>query len=183
MKKKMGVKNCLYPMPTVLVGANIDGKANYLTIAHVGIMDLTSISLGIHKSHFTNRGIKENRTFSINIPSIAQVKETDYCGIVSGKNYDKSELFANFYGVLETAPMIQSFPVNMECRLLQIVDFPQHEIFIGQIVETYCDESCLNGNKLDIAALRPFLFSMDDRGYWSVGERIGTAWEIGKTLK
>lgn len=79
--------------------------------------------------------------------------------------------------------MIQSFPVNMECRLLQIVDFPQHEIFIGQIVETYCDESCLNGNKLDIAALRPFLFSMDDRGYWSVGERIGTAWEIGKTLK
>ncbi len=170
-------------MPTVLVGATINGKPNYIAIAHVGIMDLSSVSLGINKTHYTNAGIKENGTFSINIPSVDMVKQTDYCGLVSGKNVDKSLLFETFYGTLKTAPMIQSFPINMECRLLQIVNFPKHDIFIGEIVETYCDDSCLNGDKVDMTLLRPILFTMDDRGYWSVGERIATAWDVGKDLK
>lgn len=183
MKKKMGVKNCLYPMPTVLVGALVDGKPNYITIAHVGIMDLTSVSLGVAKFHYTNDGIRENGTFSINMPTVDMVRETDYCGIVSGKKVDKSVLFENFYGELRTAPMIKGFPINMECRLIQTVDFPRHDIFIGEIVETYCDEEYLDGNSVDIARLRPILFTMDDRGYWTVGERFASAWEAGKELK
>src|SRR3990170_2228633 len=107
MKVKLGIKNCLYPMPTTLVGALVNGKPNYVTIAHVGIMDLTSVSLGMNKSHFTNLGIKENKTFSVNIPSARLVKETDYCGLVSGKNENKTALFTIFYGTLETAPMIE----------------------------------------------------------------------------
>jgi flavin reductase (DIM6/NTAB) family NADH-FMN oxidoreductase RutF len=71
----------------------------------------------------------------------------------------------------------------MECRLLQTVNFPHHDIFIGEIVETYCDESCLKGDKVDMALLRPILFTMDDRGYWSVGERIATAWDVGKDFQ
>ena len=47
MKVKLGIKNCLYPMPTTLIGAMVNGKPNYTTIAHVGIMDLTSVSLGM----------------------------------------------------------------------------------------------------------------------------------------
>jgi len=93
MKIKLGAKNCLYPLPTTLVGAKVGGKPNYITIAHVGIMDLGSVSLGMAKIHYTNAGIKENKTFSINIPSIEMVKETDYCGIVSGKKADKAKLF------------------------------------------------------------------------------------------
>lgn len=68
MKVEVGVKNCLYPLPTVLVGAMINGKPNFLAIAHIGIMDHECVSLGINKAHFTNKGIKENRTFSINVP-------------------------------------------------------------------------------------------------------------------
>lgn len=83
-------------MPTTLVGANVKGKPNYITIAHVGIMDLSSISLGMAKIHYTNVGIKENKTFSVNIPSVGMVKKTDYCGLVSGKRVDKSRLFENF---------------------------------------------------------------------------------------
>ncbi len=183
MKRKMGVKNCLYPMPTVLVGALVNGKPNYITIAHVGIMDLVSVSLGVAKFHYTNAGIRENGTFSINIPTTDMVRVTDYCGIVSGKKVDKSVLFENFYGELQTAPMIKSFPINMECRLIQTVDFPKHDIFIGEIVETYCDTAYLDGDNVDIAKLSPILFTMDDRGYWSVGERFASAWEAGKELK
>jgi flavin reductase (DIM6/NTAB) family NADH-FMN oxidoreductase RutF len=107
MKVKLGVKNCLYPMPTTIVGALVHGKPNYVTVAHVGIMELNSISLGINKSHYTNQGIEQNKTFSVNIPSAKIVRETDYCGLVSGKNDDKTAIFTTFYGALQTAPMIE----------------------------------------------------------------------------
>jgi flavin reductase (DIM6/NTAB) family NADH-FMN oxidoreductase RutF len=183
MKKTLGALNCLYPMPTTLVGATVDGKPNFITIAHVGIMDFVSISLGMAKIHYTNAGIKANRTFSVNIPGAALVKETDYCGIVSGKNTDKARLFEVFYGRLKTAPMIKECPINMECKLIQVVDFPKHDIFIGEIVETYCDEECLTEGVVDFARVHPMLFVMSDKGYYKMGERLAGAWHIGKELK
>ena len=80
MKVKLGIKNCLYPMPTTLIGAMVNGKPNYTTIAHVGIMDLTSVSLGMNKSHYTNQGIRENKTFSINIPSTKIIEKQIFAG-------------------------------------------------------------------------------------------------------
>jgi flavin reductase (DIM6/NTAB) family NADH-FMN oxidoreductase RutF len=183
IKAKLGVKNCLYPMPTTIIGALVNGKPNYVTIAHVGIMDLTSVSLGMNKSHYTNQGIKETKTFSINIPSAALIKETDYCGLVSGKNEDKASLFKTFYGTLETAPMIEQCCINMECELVRTVDFPNHDIFIGRIMETYCDENVLTDGIVDVGKVQPILFVMNDRSYWKIGGKIGEAWSIGKSLK
>ncbi|HJW65558.1 MAG TPA: hypothetical protein VJ507_02120 [Candidatus Bathyarchaeia archaeon] len=80
MKVKLGIKNCLYPMPTTLVGALVNGKPNYVTIAHVGIMDLTSVSLGMNKNHYTNQGIKEQRTFSVNLPSAKLLRKQTIAG-------------------------------------------------------------------------------------------------------
>lgn len=183
MKVELGARNCLYPLPTVLVGALVNGKPNYLAIAHVGIMDLGSVSWGMNKTHYTNIGIKANKTFSINIPSTKLVKETDYCGLVSGKDTDKAGLFKTFYGKLKTVPLIEECAVNMECELLQTVDFPQHDIFIGKIVETHCDESVLTGGVVDLEKLQPILFAMNDRSYYRLGERFARAWSIGKGFK
>jgi flavin reductase (DIM6/NTAB) family NADH-FMN oxidoreductase RutF len=183
MKATLGAKNCLYPMPTTLVGANVNGKPNYITIAHVGIMDLGSVSLGMGKVHYTNEGIKENGTFSVNIPPARMVKETDYCGLVSGKKTNKAGLFETFYGKLKTAPMIEACPINMECKLIRTVDFPKHDIFVGEIVETYCDEHCLTEGVVDFSKVEPILFVMNDRSYRRLGERFAKAWHIGKELK
>jgi flavin reductase (DIM6/NTAB) family NADH-FMN oxidoreductase RutF len=98
MKTKLGVKNLLFPTPTILVGAKVNGKANYITVAHCGIAAMTHITISLRKGRYTSIGIKENKTFSVNIPSDEMVKETDYCGLVSGKDVDKSTLFDNFYG-------------------------------------------------------------------------------------
>jgi len=183
-KRELGAVNCLYPLPTVLVGALVRGRPNYCTIAHVGIMDLKTISLGMNKTHLTKAGIFENRTFSVNIPSVDMVEKTDYCGLVSGKTVDKSKLFKTFYGQLRTAPMIEECAVNMECRLVKNVDFPAHDIFMGEVVAAYCDESVLGDDeKLDYAKLRPILFTMHDAGYWKLGERFADAWSVGKSLK
>jgi flavin reductase (DIM6/NTAB) family NADH-FMN oxidoreductase RutF len=84
-----------------------------------------------------------------------------------------------FYGELETAPMIQACPVNIECRLVRTVEFPQHDVFIGQIVATYCDEACLTEGAVDLGRVAPILFAMVDRSYWTLGRRFARAWQVG----
>ncbi len=183
MKKKLGAKNCLYPSLTTIVGAMVNGKPNFLTIAHVGIMTMKEISLGINKKHYTNAGIKANKTFSVNIPSENLIKETDYCGTVSGKDEDKSKLFEIFYGELQTAPMIKECAINMECRLIKIIDFSSHDVFIGEPVATYCDEEILTDGLIDITKLKPLLFEMHTVHYYSIGKQLGKCWNIGKKLR
>lgn len=182
MKVNLEAKNCLYPMPTTLVGALVNGKPNYLPIAHVGIMDLGSVSLGMSKAHYTNAGIKKNFTFSVNIPSAKMVEKVDYCGLFSGKTEDKSILFKTFYGKLKTAPMIEECPLNMECELIKTVDFPNHDIFIGKISATYCEENVLTNGIVDFAKVQPLLFVMNDRSYWKIGEKFAKAWDAGKNF-
>jgi flavin reductase (DIM6/NTAB) family NADH-FMN oxidoreductase RutF len=182
MKIELGAKNCLYPLPTTLVGALVNGNPNYIAIAHVGIMDPESVSLGMNKLHFTNSGIKANKTFSINIPSTKLVKETDYCGLVSGKNKNKADMFKTFYGKLKTAPMIEQCSINMECELIKTVDFPNHDVFMGKIVNTYCDQTVLSEGIVDLEKVQPILFAMNDRSYYGIGKKIAKAWDIGKEL-
>jgi flavin reductase (DIM6/NTAB) family NADH-FMN oxidoreductase RutF len=183
MKEKIGATNALYPTPTTLVGAMVKGKPNFITIAHIGIMTYNYISLGMGKRHYTNSGIREYKTFSVCLPSENLVVETDYCGIMTGEKTDKAALFHIFYGELETAPMIEQCRVCMECRLDQIVDFPTHDVFIGEIVQTYADESVLSDRTLDVSKLKPLLFDMNSKKYWSLGGEIAKCWNVGKQLK
>ena len=183
MKKKLGSENVLYPTPTVLVGTLVDKKPNFITIAHIGIMTLSHISLGINKVHYTNQGIKEAGTFSVNIPSERLVVETDYAGLVTGKKVDKSQLFELFYGELKTAPMIKECSINMECRLERVVDFPSHDVFVGEVVETYADETVLTEGKVDVSKVKPLLFDMPLKKYWSIGSAVADCWSVGKKLK
>ncbi len=184
--KQLGPVNAMYPSLTTIVGATVEGKANFLAVAHVGIMNHGTpqyISIGLAKFHYTNKGIHENKTFSVNVPSRDLVVETDYVGLVTGKKTDKSGLFELFYGETETAPMIKSCPVVMECRLHSVVDFPTHDVFVGEIVETWADETVLAGEKLDVAKIDPLLFDMSSVKYWSLGEEIAGCWNVGKKLK
>ncbi len=182
MKVDLGVRDCLYPSPTTLVGALVDGKPNYATVAHVGIVAYVAVSLSMGKMHHTNIGIRANGTFSVNIPSTDMAAETDYCGLVSGRDVDKSSLFQNFCGKLDTAPMIGECPVSMECRLVETVDFRTHDVFIGEIVATYCEESCLSDGMIDLTKVKPILF-MNDRRYYELGPPFAHAFQIGKGLK
>jgi flavin reductase (DIM6/NTAB) family NADH-FMN oxidoreductase RutF len=182
MREKLGALNALYPTPTTIVGAIVDGKPNFITIAHIGIMTINHISLGMNKIHYTNAGIKENKTFSVCLPSENLVVETDYCGIVTGKKTDKSTIFEVFYGELKTAPMIEGCPVCMECKLERIVDFQTHDVFVGEIVQTFADESVLTDNKVDISKLKPLLFDMSSKKYWALGDEIAQCWNVGKEL-
>jgi flavin reductase (DIM6/NTAB) family NADH-FMN oxidoreductase RutF len=182
MKKDIGTINCLYPMPVTLVGTIAHGKANFMVCAHVGIMnfaDKNYISVSIGKMHETNHAIHENGTFSVNIPSEDMVVETDYAGIVTGKDMDKSGLFPVTFGKLESAPMIESCPVSMECRVYSTVEFPSHDVFIGEIVTSWCDENGLTNGAVDLAKTKPMLFDMALKQYWNLGKPFAKCWAVG----
>jgi flavin reductase (DIM6/NTAB) family NADH-FMN oxidoreductase RutF len=106
--------------------------------------------------------------------------QTDYCGLVSGWETDKSGVFEAFYGELETAPMIEECPLCMECKLFDAILLPSHHLLLGEVVATYADKECLTDGKPDVQKMNPFVLTMPDNTYWSVGEEAGKAWFIGK---
>lgn len=169
------------PMPTTLVGAVVRGKANFMATAWVSRVNTKPpmIMAAVHKGRHTRKGIMENNTFSVCIPSVEMEKVTDYCGVESGSRVDKSKLFEVFYGELGTAPMIAECPVNMECRLQQVVELPTHGLFIGEIVMAYSEQRFLTDSKPDVRKTNPMLLTLPDRRYWSCGPQIGLAYQDG----
>lgn len=174
-----------YPMPVSLVGSHVNGKPNFLAVAWFTMASFKppEIAISLGKIHYTNPGIRENKAFSVCLPSEDMVEITDYCGIVSGKKTDKSAIFDLFYGELKTAPMIRDCPLCMECRLVEIVERGLNEIFIGEIVGTYTDNRFLTDDKLDFGKMKPLVLSQPDTAYWSLGKPVAQAWSIGKKYK
>jgi len=174
----------LYPMPMVLVGSLAEGKPNFMAAAWVSRVNfkppLFAIALG---PHHTNKGIDENKEFSINIPSVSQIEKTDYCGLVSGGKTDKSGIFDVFYGVSDKAPLIKECPVCMSCSVYEVVKLPYDTLYIGEPKEVFTEEKYLTDGQLDIKKINPFTLSMPDNNFWSIGENVGKAWNIGKNLK
>ncbi len=186
-KVTMDNKTLVYPMPAFLIGANVDDKPNFMTAAWAGIGGSTPpiITVAIRHSRYTLKGIKQNMNFSVNVPSVDLVKETDYCGIMSGAKVDKVEAckFKVFYGKLDTAPLIEQCPVNLECKALHILDVGSHALIVGRIEETYVSEDCLTNGEPDVDKIKPLIYvTAPARRYQAFGEVMGKAFSIGKEL-
>jgi flavin reductase (DIM6/NTAB) family NADH-FMN oxidoreductase RutF len=181
-KRDIGAHGFLYPMPMVVVGADIEEKPTFMPLAWVtrARHDPPALALAMNKNHVTNRGIHSHREFGVSVPGRELLQAVDYCGLVSARSRDKSRVFTAFSGRLTHAPMIAECPLTMECRLLQTVDMDSHDLFIGEIVGTWTDDRYLTGGKPDIEKLQPFTLTMPDNRYWAVGEQVGTAWSDGR---
>jgi flavin reductase (DIM6/NTAB) family NADH-FMN oxidoreductase RutF len=188
-KKKLGPQPMIWPHPTVLVGANVDGKPDFAAVAWTGVAagSPPCVTIGLQPHRYSLKGIYQNRAFSVNIPSMDLVKETDYCGLVSGKDTDKVKDcgFKIFYGSLATAPLIEQCPVNLECEALHFLNLGSHILVVGKVVETHLSEDCLTDDKPDMDKVRPFAFGPG--GYYVIGEAFAKAfkvgWEINPKLK
>jgi len=181
-KIKFGPQTLLYPMPAVLVGANINEKPNFMTAAWCAIaaQKPPAVSVAIRKERYTLEGVRENGTFSINVPSTDMVKKTDYCGVYSGKKNDKSQIFKTFYGTLTTAPLIQECPLNLECKVMHYLEVGSHTLVLGEIIETYLSEDCLTNGKVDPAKIDPLIYIPGTIKYHRLGEDIASAFKVGK---
>ena len=184
-KIDLGPKVASYPMPVTLIGANVNSKANFLVAAWFMAAGINppKVAVALNKMHYTNQGIRENKAFSVCIPSEDMTNATDHCGLVSGSRVDKSGVFDVFYGKLKTAPMITQCPVNIECKLDKVVDNGGHEIFVGEIFSTITEEKYLTGGVVDLKKVKPLMLSLDDRLYHELGESKAKAWNAGKNYK
>jgi flavin reductase (DIM6/NTAB) family NADH-FMN oxidoreductase RutF len=188
MKVKFGSLPYIYPIPIVLVGANVNGRPNFTTIGDVGLMGINPplVFISSHKNHHVNKGILETSCYSINFPSTDMLAVVDYCGQVSGQDVDKGALFDIFYGELEEAPLIQTCPVNLECRVVKDFCIQHRQIFVSEVVQTHVEGAFVNkiDDRLVIAELPqldPILYAMDNR-YYKVGEVIGTGYQEAKKM-
>ena len=183
-KVNIGNNAFVYPMPVTLVGTQVEGKANFMAVGWITRVNANPpyIGVGINNNHYTAKGILENKSFSINFPSVDMLEKTDYCGLVSGRKEDKSKLFEVFYGGLEAAPMIKECPLNLECKLVDKIEFSTNTFFVGEILTAYSEERYLTEGKPDIKKMEPFLLTMPDNNYWTIGDYAGTAWGAGKSL-
>ena len=183
MKTKLGNLPYIYPVPIALVGTVVEGRPSFTTIGDVGLMGINPplVYVSSHTKHHLNIGILENNCYSINFPTTEMLPDVDYCGQVSGKHVDKGSLFEVFYGDLETAPMIASCPVTLECRLVKEFSIQHRQIFVGEVVQTHVEEDfvhMVNGKPViaDIPLLDPILYALDNR-YYGVGEPIGIGYQ------
>ncbi len=71
----------------------------------------------------------------------------------------------------------------MELRLFEALDFPTHDIFIGELIQTYTDTGVLKDGAIDVTVLKPLLFDMASKKCWSLGRSLGACWNVGKNLK
>jgi len=184
----MGSKTWLYPTPILLVGANVDDKPNFMAVAWCGIAngEPPMISVAIRHGRYTDRGIRQNLTFSANIPSADMVRELDYCGIATGAKVNKVKVcqFKVFYGKLDNAPLIEQCPVNLECKVVHILDLGSNSLIVGRIEETHISESCLTDGKPDINKMKPLVYIVPPASqYQALGKVVAEAFSIGRELK
>jgi len=175
---------CL-PWAQTILGTHLNGRVNFMALDWVTRVNVTPAMLGIcmNRNNASYGAIMNTGEFSINLPTVDMVEKTDYTGLVSGKNIDKSKLFDVFYGELKSAPMISECPLTIECKLSQAVDLPTHTFFIAEIINIHVDDKFLSEGKPDMKKIRPFFLTMPDNNYWAIGENVGKAWSAGKSLR
>ena len=174
MKKDLGVVPAVYPMPVLMVAAyDANEKVNVMNVAWGQICDMDKIILFIGEGKKTWLNIKESKAFTVALADEAHVDVADFFGIASGNKIDDKFERTGYHAVKSDkvhAPIIEEFPVVMECELLEFVDVKAEESVLSE-----------NG-KVDPKKLQALMFDQFQSGYYSTGERVATAWKAGAGL-
>ena len=150
MKKSLGAKTLVYPTPVLVIGTyDNEGNPNAMTAAWEGICCSSPpcVTISVRKATYTYGNLMYKKAFTLNIPSESYVKEADYFGIVSGKKEDK---FAKtgltpVKSDIVDAPYISEFPVNLECKIIHVIEIGLHTQFIGEVMDVKIDDTIEKG--------------------------------------
>ncbi|HPS01167.1 MAG TPA: flavin reductase family protein [Candidatus Sumerlaeota bacterium] len=167
----------LCPLPVVMVTcAGRDGRANILTVAWTGIVctDPPMLSISVRPERYSYDLIQETGEFGVNIPSVREIRATDLCGVISGRDGDKFERagLTPAPASIVSAPLIRECPVNLECRVTQTLALGSHTLFLAEIVATQVSKSLLTASgrlALEKAGLAAFAHGH----YYALGKHLG----------
>lgn len=188
MKKSLGSKPAIFPMPVLMIATyNEDNSVDVMNAAWGMMVDTKRIALNLTESHKTVKNIKNRGAFTVSLADINHIKEADYVGIVSANNtpdkFEKSGLTATSSELVD-APIIEEFPVTMECKFIEYQSDEYGCGVIGEIVNVIVDDKVLdeNGN-IDPIKIGAIMYDPFNHGYYSVGKKVGNAFKDGQSLK
>lgn len=186
MRKNFGAKPFMYPQPVLIIASyNEDGSTNAMNAAWGCMADYKRIALYLSSSHKTVQNILARKAFTVSMAVEDYVVEADYVGIVSGNDVpDKLDCAGlhSFKSELVDAPLIEEFPMGIECRLISYDE--ESELMMGEIVNVNADEKILDDEgKIDPSKLRPISYDPVNNAYLTLGEKVGNAFKDGLKLK
>ena len=187
MKKDLGLVQAVYPMPVLMVAAyDENGKVNVMNVAWGQICDDDKIILFIGEGKRTWLNIKASRAFTVALADKAHMDAADFFGIASGNRIDDKFERTGYHAVRSdkvNAPIIEEFPVVMECELLEFLHTDYVDGVVGRIVNVKAEEAVLSENgKVDAEKLNALIFDQFRHGYYVTGEKVGMAWNAGAVL-
>lgn len=187
VKKDLGVIPAVYPMPVLMVAAYDENeKVNVMNAAWGQICDEDKIILFIGEGKKTWLNIKASKAFTVAIADQPHMDVADFFGIASGNKIDDKFERTGYHAVKSDkvhAPIIEEFPLVMECELLEFVNTENISGIVGRIVNVKADEKVLSEQgKVDPAKLNALIFDQFQHGYYVTGEKVGKAWNAGAGL-
>lgn len=170
--------NMLYPVPAVMVSCARPGeKPNIITVAWAGTVcsSPAMLSISVRKERYSYDIIKDTENFVVNLVNKDLVYATDYCGVKSGRDTDKFKemKLTPLPSQHIEAPGIAESPVNLECKVTQVIPLGSHDLFLAEIVGVTIDETYMDENgkfHLNDAGL----ISYSHGEYYELGRKLGT---------
>lgn len=187
MKKDLGLVQAVYPMPVLMIAAYDENeKVNVMNVAWGQICDEDKIILFIGEGKKTWLNIKASKAFTVALADREHMNVADFFGIASGNKINDKFERTGYHAVKSDkvhAPIIEEFPVVMECELLEFLDSEYVSGIVGKIVNVKAEESVLSENgKVDPARLQALIFDQFQHGYYVTGEKVGQAWNAGSFI-
>ena len=170
--------NMLYPLPAVMVSVrDKEGNDNIITVAWTGTVctNPPMVSISVRPERYSYPILKESGEFVINLTTKELAFATDYCGVKSGRDVDKfKEMGLTPIPASEVkAPMIKESPVNIECKVRQILPLGSHDMFLADVVAVHADEKYMDEkHKFHLEQAEPIIYSHGS--YFGCGELLGT---------
>ena len=187
MKKDLGILQAVYPMPVLMIATyDEEGKVDVMNAAWGNICASDKIALFISEPHKTTKNIRKVKAFTVSIADAKHMDVADFFGIASGNTMEDKFERTGYTAIKSekvNAPIIDEFPLVMECELAEIIETDNLHAVVGKIVNVAADEEVLDENgKVDPAKLNAIAFDNFQSGYYQMGEKAGQAWDAGKKL-
>lgn len=170
----------VYPVPAALISCgSIDtGDVNLITVAWIGTIctNPAMLSVSIRPERYSYDIIKRHAQFTVNLTTADMVRATDWCGVRSGREYDKFKEtgLTPLPGMSNSCPAIAESPISLECRVKEIMRLGSHDMFIAEVINVIADDRYINPETgaFDMQAARLVAFSHGK--YYALGEMLGT---------
>ncbi len=186
MKQDWKPGTMIYPLPAILVSCGSTAEEyNLITVAWTGTLctNPPMCYISVRPERHSYAIIKKNMEFVLNLTTEDMAFATDWCGVCSGRDYDKFEEMKLTPGkaTIVSAPIVEESPLNIECRVKEIISLGSHDMFIAEVVNVRADERYLNPQtgKFELSESHPLVYLHG--AYYGLGKKIGKfGWSVEK---